>query len=119
MVNEQHLLILLKLWKRNIEERGTHWNASQWLDHVIKEINIMPKIGEWIRCSERLPNQNDNNINDSTLSIPVLVQYKDITTEPEVLHYNTFTKKFCYDQIDVTSNVIAWMPLPCLCNVNI
>lgn len=94
-------------------------SPSQAIADFVDIVDKQPKVGEWIPCSERLPNQDDNNINDSSLSIPVLVQYKDITTEPEVLHYNTFTKKFCYDQIDVTSNVVAWMPLPALYNVNI
>lgn len=67
---------------------------------------------KWIPCSKKLPDANDNKINDSSISIPVLVQYKDVTAEPEVLHYNTFTKKFCYDQMDLTDNVIAWMLLP-------
>lgn len=112
MIDERHLLTLLKLWKKQVDERGTHYTQSQWLEKIIEEINTMQKVGEWIPCNERLPNENDNKINDSCMSIPVLVQYKDTTAEPEVLHYNTFTKKFCYDQMDLTSNVVAWTPMP-------
>ena len=86
--------------EEHIYELKGVWVDEDWEDN------------KWIPCDKRLPNENDNNINDSCISIPILVQYKHGGTEPEVLHYNTLTKKFCYDQIDFTNNVIAWMSLP-------
>lgn len=114
--------------KKLIEEMWNNFNSyyndanrfneeeTKMADRVLGGVQCMiesqPKVGEWIPVIERLPEEYDNNINDSSISIPVLVQYKNDVEEPEVLHYNTFTKKFCYDQMDFTSNVAAWQPLP-------
>ena len=110
MIDEKKLIEELEAIKNRIQGKTYGWYPLDFED-VIEYIKGFPKIGEWIPCNKRLPNQNDNNINNSSLSIPVLVKY-DSEEEPEVLHYNTFTEKFCYDQIDFTNEVIAWMPLP-------
>lgn len=103
------LSIMQKLSER---EHGTPLSMIKWFMEVITVApTVEPYLFDWIPCSKKLPNQSDNNINDNSLSIPVLVKYNS-EEEPEVLHYNTFTKKFCYDQMDLTNKVIAWMPLP-------
>lgn len=110
LISKSTLLnIMQKLSER---EHGTPLSMIKWFMEVITVApTVEPYLFDWIPCSKRLPNQSDNNINDSALSIPVLVKY-DSEEEPEVLHYNTFTEKFCYDQVDVTNEVVAWMPLP-------
>ena len=66
----------------------------------------------WIPCSERLPSAEYNNVDDSTMNIPVLVQYKDYSVTHEVLTYNTYTKMFTNGHTDFTKEIIAWQPLP-------
>lgn len=58
MIDERHLLTLLNLWRKQVDERGTHYTQSQWLGRVIEEINTMPTVeanpvvhGEWLEKS--------------------------------------------------------------------
>lgn len=65
-------------------------------------------MNEWHSMKE-LPKKPENY---DGLSIPVLVQYIDESTDLEVLRFNFYTKKFCFDQTDLTDYVYMWRYLP-------
>lgn len=65
MIDERILLKALggfyereKEYKLVADEKGIHYEPQTGLiDEIIKYIQKMPKVGEWIPCSERLPEE--------------------------------------------------------------
>lgn len=98
MIDEKYLLQLLKLWTKQVNERGTHYTQSQWLTRVIEEINTMPKVGEWIPVEEALPKEDGW----------YLVQYD------KPLFGNMLIDVVGYDDRGFLGvcEVVAWQPLP-------
>ena len=87
---------------------------------IVEMINKQPKVGEWIPCSERLP-EEDGRYVCQTLDgdydyIEILSFAKNLS---KICKYDFYGKKYAgfyeydsewgYFEVD---NVIAWQPLP-------
>lgn len=68
MIDEKILLRALRgfyererEYKLVADEKGIHYEPQTGLiDEIIKYVQKMPKVGEWIPCSERLPEKSLN-----------------------------------------------------------
>lgn len=129
MIDERHLLTLLKLWKKQVNERGTHYTQSEWLGRVIEEIKIMPKVGGWIPCSSGKLPENYETVNITWVNRNPEPYYEHIKDKPftgtAVFYYGEWYWYSCVcedylkecgdstcDRMDRDIEVIAWMPLP-------
>ncbi len=57
MIDEKRLVKEIKNWIKT--DRFEDYSAGYILSDVIEEINKMPKVGEWIPVSERLPEHSE------------------------------------------------------------
>lgn len=73
------------------------------VEAVLETINKQPKVGEWIPCSERLPEK------PMFADQGYIVQQKHVT-DPFCLYWNGENWTDVYNEIE--EDVIAWMPLP-------
>lgn len=89
------------------ENRGWNQCNRSW----IKTIEEQPRVGEWIPCSERLPEAEDLY----EVAYPKLKQYlvQNKNGDMTVVHYIILSNKPCFESGSaVINDVIAWMPLP-------
>ncbi len=92
MINEKKLIEDIKEWNK---EREIKWTSES----VISLLESAPKIGEWIPCSERLPE----------IMHPVLVCDEQGNVCVRTITCEIKGKKYwSQDKYDV----IAWQPLP-------
>lgn len=100
MIDEKKLIDKFKDWIRT--DYFEDWSARNFiLNDIIAEINKMPKVGEWISVSERLPD----------VDIEVLVSCKARITKYSYIDIDYRSKKngkWAY----LREDVIAWQPLP-------
>lgn len=100
MIDDKKLIDKLRDWIRT--DYFEDWSARNFiLNDVIDEINKMPKVGEWISVSERLPD----------VDIEVLVSCKARITKYSYIDIDYRSKKngkWAY----LGEDVIAWQPLP-------
>lgn len=82
------------------EEYNKGWNACN--DMWFKLIKAQPKVGEWIPCSERLPEE------DGEYLVWVRYEGREFTTTEEY-EDGMWNYSGAYNFND---KVIAWMPLP-------
>ncbi len=76
---------------------------------IIEAIEEQPKIGEWIPCSERLPEKKINPITQDFYEYQVTYQNGDVKD----IRYYKFGKGHWWNDAKVMDKyVIAWMPLP-------
>ena len=97
MIDEKRLVNEIKNWIKT--DRFEDYSAGYILSDVIEEINKMPKAGEWIPVSERLPEPDTY----------VLVTYKnfdDFAIGADRYDQNIHDW-FCFEE-----SVIAWQPFP-------
>ena len=102
MIDEKKLIDKFKDWIRT--DYFEDWSARNFiLNDIIAEINKMPKVGEWISVSERLPD----------VDIEVLVSCKARITKYSYIDIDYRSKKngkWAY--FGEREDVIAWQPLP-------
>ena len=112
---EKYLLSIQDKYNENIKEcreQGNVFAVSYLNTHKDLLINIrqkfrqQPTVGEWIPCSERLPEDGDN----------VLVCLTNGTYDIAFIH-NYDNKYYCWlsnsdDYCYENESIIAWMPLP-------
>lgn len=99
MIDEKGLVNEIKNWIKT--DRFEDYSAGYILSDVIEEINKMPKVGEWIPCSERLPDPEDD----------VIVTCKSCRTGKKYVstdYRSCKTGEWSY----FSDDVIAWQPLP-------
>ena len=107
MIDERSLLNWLRNYQfENYAEVG-HEKEYNFIESLIKGIENKPKVGEWISCSERLPDEDER----------VLITTK--TTDK--VYFGTYTKRYgfsmregfiCDDGFMWLNTALAWMPLP-------
>lgn len=95
MIDENKLIDELK--QSGLIPDNEHENA------IVDLINNQPKIGEWIPCSERLPEKGETVI-ACTLKGTFAGQYHDEGWYRENM--------FFYDSEILVKDVVAWQPLP-------
>lgn len=97
-----------KLIKRFKKLKGTDALSNMFITDVIKEIKQQPKVGEWIPCSERLPQKACE-----CFLVWLDSRVFDIAIWKES---GGFCPWYAYYFEDVPSewegNVLAWMPQP-------
>ena len=76
---------------------------------AIEIVNGQPKVGEWIPCSERLPEDPDENLYDleEFPEYNVMIKYAKIATTLHYMGDGEWGDSYGYGY-----EVIAWMPLP-------
>lgn len=103
MIDEKKLIGELDAWWETLSPRTDARDSiiCDVIESVIEKINNAEKVGEWIPCSERLPD----------VDIEVLVSCKDRTTK--YLYIDTdYRSKKNGKWVYFGEDVIAWMPLP-------
>ena len=77
-------------------------------------IDRLPKVGEWIPCSERLPVPYEDLQRSNPVIVTYLSWHDNIPISDSVAFYDHQLKCWkwyeSYDSVNV--DVIAWMPLP-------
>ena len=81
------------------------------IDLIIERIEDQPKVGEWIPCSERLPNVEDfiKAYRRKKYSAEFIVMI-DGATRPTTLYFRKTGK--WEDEYGNSYKVVAWQPLP-------
>ena len=118
MIDEKKLLKALQgfhereeEYKSVFDEQGIYYESQTGLiDEIIKYVQKMPKVGEWIPCSERLPEEKE----------PVLVQWEkydrhlNITATYLDAMWLDDAEEKVFETINGVPNgkVVAWQPLP-------
>ena len=87
-------------------EKKHQWEVSRncFINKVVKYIEKQPKVGEWIPCSERLPNKEKSN--------EVLVTYynsetKEMRVDIECYFHGVWVRTLGFNEYRT-----AWQPLP-------
>lgn len=123
MIDERKLLNwLLNYQFENYAEVG-HEREYIFIENLIKGIENEPKVGEWIPCSERLPEDCDNRfymciVENHEEDPPMFCQYEegygfgfwnDIYDERTLGFVDS---EFKTNEELGYEKVVAWMPLP-------
>ncbi len=123
MIDEKKLIEVLEDYKNDEWNKSLYSPLPSVVDDCINFIEEQPKIGEWIPCSERLPEEHDSmfaefkgtdkwdnamfeKISDD---VNVTVEFEDGKKKSRTLH--TVDGKWKPDSI-LKCKVIAWQPLP-------
>lgn len=110
-----------------LEEAGAEYVA---FDDLRKFIDEQPKIGEWIPCSERMPEEHesmfaklkgtdkwkDAMFESTSDEVNVTVEFENGSRKTMTLY--TCDGEWKTDLMIVNFKVIAWQPLPNPCIVN-
>ena len=109
MIDEK---VLLEAIRKRIRAFG-----DEILDYVEWLIEEQPKVGEWIPCSERLPNEKEAWAFNEKEGIhepnEFIVQVKGAEL-PTVAFFDgeSFTHRYADDGYGFGDEIIAWQPLP-------
>ncbi len=76
---------------------------------VVDIINSQPKIGEWIPCSKRLPEEKTNPVTSDFYEYQVTFKSDDVT---DIRHYKFGRGHWWNGGGVIDDHVIAWQPLP-------
>jgi len=82
-------------------------NIHKRQNEILDVINRQPRVGEWIPCSERLPEAEGEYLCSLYYAIP---PYNLFHPENDIYIHTISIQKF--DGTSFKSSVIAWMPLP-------
>ena len=113
MIDEKRLIEDIKDDVKNILTQMFYGVSSEFIDYFLKEmeclINNQPKVGEWIPCSERLPETDENRKylacgEKGGIYIAEFV-CKTINGTPLGMSWWSARGRYC-------PNPIAWMTLP-------
>lgn len=108
MIDEKKLIKDIKGWQEDIHDN--EYDAKKY-DFVFERIYEMaeeqPRVGEWIPCSERLPEAEGEYLCSLYYAIP---PYNLFHPENDIYIHTISIQKF--DGTSFKSSVIAWMPLP-------
>ena len=110
--------------KKLIERIKQELTDGMFTHEIIEAIEEQPKIGGWIPCSERLPEEHDSMFVkfkgtekwDSEMfekisdDVNVTVEFENGKRKTETLH--TVDGKWNGGQRGVKFKVVAWQPLP-------
>ena len=107
MIDEKKLIDKLKDWIRT--DYFEDWSARNFiLNDIIAEINKMPKVGEWIPVSERLPDADEYIlVSFENFSVPMIGRY---AVDDDGGTFRVGDKDDSFVQHVLYVN--AWQPLP-------
>lgn len=124
MIDEKKLILHLNDWM--LQESFLRWmkNPADTIADCIKAIEEQPKIGEWIPCSERLPEEHDsifakfkgtgkwrNAMFEKTSNeVNATIEFEDGKRAVKTLH--TIDGRWNGGNRGLKFKVIAWKPLP-------
>lgn len=98
MIDERKLIESVKAYK----ELGLGKNLHSIVDVIIKIIEAQPKVGEWIPCSERLPEEA------GVYRVTCLYDDKVYRVKDDLFYSD---RTWGYDNPNRNRKVIAWKPL--------
>ncbi len=130
MIDEKRLVERLnklkdKCWDRAKKENDKNFARKQMdIGQIIGIINNQPKIGVWIPCSERLPEEHDsifaklkgtdkwsNAMFEKTSNeVNATIEFEDGKRAVKTLH--TIDGRWSEGHRGVKFKVVAWQPLP-------
>lgn len=105
-----------KLIERFKQLKGIDSLANMFISDVIREIKKQPKVGEWIPCSEKLPELHRQDLDSEGEYI--MISNSVIVTDGEDISVSQYEiddaddKGWLNNGLLEDVDVIAWMPLP-------
>lgn len=102
-------------------EKENQWELSRncFINKVIKFIEEQPKVGEWIPCSERLPDTFEDTKSSDVVLVCGYDKEKDYHWKAMAFYVNTEAlKRWFFAECKNTDkpidwiDIVAWMPLP-------
>jgi hypothetical protein len=113
MIDEKKLIEELeKIFET--DEQNIDCTLSDFAYHVFDCIKAQPKFGEWIPCSERLPEEPNENplFENKHLELYLVTTGYGSTEQDKVYPFRAFWNGFNFTDGWNYLDVIAWMPLP-------
>lgn len=89
-----------RFWQILFDEACVEGEQSERIKKELEQITVEPVRGEWIPCSERLPDEEY----DTVLAVTNKNHY--------AVYVYTTEHGFRTADIDAEGEVVAWMPLP-------
>lgn len=111
MIDEMEFIANIeKRYCEPCKKEGRYWGENKclicWVDDMMNEIEMTPKVGEWIPCSEQMPPI------DKKVLVTVDIQ-GDLAIDIADHSYGLwFFADEYYSYTEKDFKVLAWMPLP-------
>ena len=107
MIDEKKLIEEIK--EAVNDDRYEGYVPATVLFEVVDMIREQPAVGEWILCSERLPEERINQITHDFYEYPVTAIFGDVT---DVRYYKFGYGHWWLNGQCVDDYVVAWLPKP-------
>lgn len=107
MNNDIAVEILRELWRYKTTDKYTEIEIRRALETAIEAVNGLRQHGEWVPCTERLPEEMKD--------VLVWYEYFSYKRNKMVQTYgigNVYKDFWCGDVQGTRAKCIAWMPLP-------